>query len=388
MIQQEIIPKQKMIVLLKILALLICLYTFFLSISLMGSAFKSFADLSQALVEKVSNPIIGLFIGILATSIIQSSSTTTSIVVGMVAGGMLASPEHSTIELAIPIIMGANIGTSITNTIVSLGHISRNKEFERAFSVAVVHDFFNIISVIILMPLEISFHLIKKTSIAFTKIFVSTRTDLHFSSPIKIITKPIVNLIWNGKNGICDMLLSPQIGRWLAILIAFILLFLALKYLVKIMRSMVLVKAERFFDRFLFRNAFFAFSFGLILTATIQSSSITTSLMVPLVGTQILNIYQIFPYTLGANVGTTITAILASLATGNVSALTVAFSHLFFNTFGIIILYPVKIIRNIPIELSKMLAYLSVKRKIIPILYILIIFFLIPLLIIFTKITR
>jgi len=227
-----------------------------------------------------------------------------------------------------------------------------------------------------------NFHIIQKTSVAFTKIFVYSPTNLQFSSPIKVITKPVVNMIWNGKQGICDIMCPPQISRWLAIFIAFTLLFLALKYIVKIMRSMVLIRAEKFFNRFLFRNAFFAFTFGLILTATIQSSSITTSLMVPLAATQFLTIYQIFPYTLGANVGTTVTAILASLATGSTAALTVAFSHLFFNLFGIIIIYPIKVIRNIPIKMANILAHLSIKKKIMPILYIIIIFFLIPICII------
>ncbi|RLC46175.1 MAG: Na/Pi cotransporter family protein, partial [Candidatus Cloacimonadota bacterium] len=121
------ISKQKIGVFWKIFALLICLYGFFISISLMGSVFKSFVDMSEALIKGVSNPVIGVFIGILATSIIQSSSATTSIVVGFVASGLLSSSGYNAIELAIPIIMGANIGTSITNTIVSFGHIARNK---------------------------------------------------------------------------------------------------------------------------------------------------------------------------------------------------------------------------------------------------------------------
>ena len=103
------------------LQLLIFLYLFFLSLEMMGGSLKLFGkDFSKSLIASTSHPFIGLFIGILATSIIQSSSSTTSIVVGMVAEGVL------NIENAIPIIMGANIGTSITNILASLPQIKKN----------------------------------------------------------------------------------------------------------------------------------------------------------------------------------------------------------------------------------------------------------------------
>ena len=96
---------------------------------------KSIALKAESLIKTTSNPLVGLFIGILATSIIQSSSSTTSIVVGLVAGGAL------NVANAIPIIMGANIGTSVTNLLVSMTQVKRNAEFERAMSAAIVHDF-------------------------------------------------------------------------------------------------------------------------------------------------------------------------------------------------------------------------------------------------------
>jgi len=129
--------------------LVIFLYLFFLSLQMMGTSLKMFGkEFSETLISTTTNPLVGLFIGILATSVIQSSSSTTSIVVGMVAGGAL------TIDTAIPIIMGANIGTSVTNTIASLPQINRSNEFKRAFSAATVHDYFNLLAVIIIFPLR------------------------------------------------------------------------------------------------------------------------------------------------------------------------------------------------------------------------------------------
>ena len=71
---------------------------------------------------------MSLLSGILATSLLQSSSTTTSIIVGLVSGGAL------TIQGAIPMIMGANLGTSVTNTIVSLAYLKDPKSFKQSFS--------------------------------------------------------------------------------------------------------------------------------------------------------------------------------------------------------------------------------------------------------------
>ena len=113
--------------LIAILKLIFFLYLFFFSLQLMGDALKLFGkDFAERLITSTSNPIVGLFIGILATSIIQSSSTTTSILVALVGAGSLSEIN------AIPILMGANIGTTVTNTLVSMAHITRGQEFKRA----------------------------------------------------------------------------------------------------------------------------------------------------------------------------------------------------------------------------------------------------------------
>ena len=152
--------------------------------------------------------------------------------------------------------------------------------------------------------------------------------------------------------------------------------------IVKLLRSLVLEKVESFFDTYLFRNALTAIFFGIILTIMVQSSSITTSTIVPLAGAGVLTLRQIFPFTLGANIGTTVTALLASL-TLNPIAMVAAFSHLFFNIAGILIIYPFKILREIPITLATKMADLSAENKFIPFIYLAIVFILIPLIIIF-----
>ena len=131
-------------------ALLIgALLLFLLAINLMVASLHQLGEgLSETILLATSNPFNGLFIGLLVTAVLQSSSTTTSLVIAFVASRAIS------VEAAIPIIMGANIGTTITSTIVSLGFINRKKEFRRAVTAGTYHDLFNILTVIVLFPLE------------------------------------------------------------------------------------------------------------------------------------------------------------------------------------------------------------------------------------------
>lgn len=352
----------------QVLLLMLVLYTFLVSIGLLGASFKLFGkDLAKQIIEMTANPLVGLFAGILATTMVQSSSTSTSIAVGMVAGGAL------TIEGAVPVIMGANIGTSVTNTLVSMGHITRKEEFRRALAGATVHDFFNLIAVAIILPIEILFHPLKWFSENVATVFEGVG-GMKFSSPLKLATKPVVAWLveFMGEN--------PT----LCIIVALLLMSGALKFLVDLARGLVVARSERFLHRYLFGAPLTTMLFGVILTILVQSSSITTSMVVPLIGGGILTLQQIFPYMLGANIGTTVTAMLASLATGNLAAVTVAFAHLFFNLSGILLIYPIPAIRRIPMAMAAGLANLTSRSRLIAIAYVALVFYLIPLLLVFS----
>ena len=351
---------------LKVVGIVACVYFFIVGIQGMGHAFKLFGkEFADQVLKTTASPFVGLFIGILSTAVVQSSSTVTSIIVGMVAGGAVS------IEGAIPMVMGANIGTTITNLLVSLGHIMRNEEFKRAFAAATVHDAFNWIAVLILFPLELATGVLGRVARALAGAFAEAG-GLKLANPLKAATKPVVEFIGKllGENPVAVLIVS--------VVITFLMLYL----IVKILRSLVLEKVQKLFDEHLFRNAGRAMVFGLLLTVAVQSSSITTSLIIPLAGAGVLTLTQILPYTLGANVGTTVTAMLAALATGEKSAATVAFAHLMFNILGIGIIWPVKRIRMIPIRIAEWLAELSLRNRIIPFAFILVIFFGLPLLLI------
>tara|TARA_B100002019_G_scaffold22581_1_gene17172 strand:- start:302 stop:1405 length:1104 start_codon:yes stop_codon:yes gene_type:complete len=353
-------------IILKVFGVITALYLFLVGINGMSSAIKHMgAGVAESIFTTTSNPFIALFIGVFATVLFQSSSTTTSLIVGMVSSGALG------ISGAIPMIMGANIGTTVTNTIVSVGHINKGNEFKRAFAASTVHDFFNILAVIIIFPIEITFHFIEKLARTLAEILFGSVLNvdvLQAKSPIKAAVK-------SGAKFIESFAFDNNI---VYLVISVLITFLCLVSIVKLLRSLVLEKIEAFFDQYIFKTALRAIGFGIILTIMVQSSSITTSLVVPLAGAGVLTLQKIFPFTLGANIGTTVTALLAAL-TGTVAALIAAISHLLFNIFGILIIYCVPQLRAIPLMLAEKISELSVKNKFIPIIYLAVMFGVIPL---------
>ncbi|MBN2379285.1 Na/Pi symporter [candidate division WOR-3 bacterium] len=362
---------------LDILIFIVALYGFLLSIQTISCTLKSFQDFATFLLSLTDNPLIGLFIGIFVTAIIQSSSATTSLVVCLVAAGTL-TPGH-----AIPIVMGANIGTTVTNLMVSLFHISRKEEFFRAFPVATVHDMFNQLSVIIFLPIEIFFHPLEKVSGFMAKGF-SGIGGFKFLSPLKFIVDPVANLVKEGIGALTKLAISnpaharaaDTVSIILTLLVALVVLFFGLKFMVDGMRKVVGSKTEVFVDRYLFGGPIRAFLLALVITSVIQSSSVTTSFVVPLAGAGLVTLEQVFPYTLGANIGTTVTAILASLVTGEPIAIQVAFAHMLFNISGTILWYPLRIV---PISLARWLGKMVAWKRWTAIVYVVVIFFLIPL---------
>jgi sodium-dependent phosphate cotransporter len=334
-------------------------------VELLSSSLRGLGtDFAKTLINTTGSPLTGLFIGVLATAIIQSSSVTTSITVGFVAAGTL------TVRNAVPIVMGANIGTTITCVIASFGHFSVDKEFSKAFPAAVVHDFFNFLTVAVFFPIEILFHPIERLSLLLTY-FLLGKGGLTFKSPLKLIISPVSGKILSLFYGHCVF----------AAIAALIIIVFALVFLVKVLRKVSSRGFETLIDHYLFKNAITAGLLGLALTAFVQSSSVTTSLVVSLVGTQLTTIEKVFPYILGANLGTTVTAILAALVTGNVNAITIALCHSIFNTFGIIVWYP---LRKVPISLAKKMGELSGKKRLLAFIYIIAIFIVVPIIVIFT----
>ncbi|CAG5115491.1 unnamed protein product, partial [Candidula unifasciata] len=441
-------------VIIKILGVLLMLYIFICALDLLSNAFRLLGGKTAGSVFRESsllaNPITGLMIGVLATVILQSSSTSSSIVITMVASNILD------LQPAIPIIMGANIGTTVTNTLVSLAHSTNRREFRRAFSGAVVHDVFNWLTVLILLPLEVVtgylYHL--------TKAIVSTLNleDMKAKDQdlLMVITKPltsrivqidqdVIPAIAEGKLEYADKPLlkifctfnsteeslitnetilndTTKMESWtlvnktvvkmvplekceslfsligwsdtpsgiLLFVFSIISLSLCLYTMVKLLHSLLggqIAKVARktinsdFPRPFQWLTGYVAILIGAGMTILVQSSSVFTSALTPLVGIGCLKLERMYPLTLGSNIGTTFTGILAALASSSATisvALQLAFCHLFFNITGILLFYPVPTMRSIVLDTAKYLGRTTARYRWFAIAYIIFMFIIFP----------
>ncbi len=358
----------------RVLTVLALLFIFLLGVNGLGDAFKSLGrGLLDSFFQATENPFMGLMVGILATTLVQSSSVSTSLIVGLVAAPENALP----IANAVPMIMGANIGTTVTNTIVSLAHMGRRDEFYRAFSVATVHDFFNYMAVAALLPLEMATGYLQKSA-TWLSSSLTGFGGVEYDSPIKGVLKAALKPIKGAIHAVGD---SERLQAVLLILVSGLLIYFALMFLVKVMRGAMSSRVETMVSRGLYTSPIVAMILGVVVTVMVQSSSITTSLLVPLAGAGLITLGQAFPITIGANIGTTITAFLAALAVTGPNALaglTIAVVHLLFNVSATALIYPVKRIREIPLNAARRLARIAVKSKTMAIAYILILFYGLP----------
>jgi solute carrier family 34 (sodium-dependent phosphate cotransporter) len=333
------------------------LYVFLVGVGMLEAGIGALGEGFQAgLLAQVSHPLAGLFAGVLATVLVQSSSVSTATIVGLVGAGTLTVPA------AVPMIMGANIGTTVTNTLASLGVIRRSDEFRRGFAAATMHDFFNVIAVAILLPLELMTGALSRFAILLTGMFRDTDVAVGAG------TSPIRRAVRAPVRAVVDRLDNTiPLGTLLGVLLLAIglaCIFFALGLITHNMRLLVAGAVERTMNRVVGRGGgSVGILVGIAITVAVQSSTITTSILVPLVAAGLLTVRSAYPITLGANVGTTITALLASLAVIRPEGLTIALVHTIFNLTAISILYPLPWIRDVPVRLAEWLAALAIRRR-------------------------
>jgi len=346
------------------------IYVFLVGVSSLEAGIKIMGeDTQESLFSAASNPLAALCIGILGTVLVQSSSASTSVIVGLVASGALG------VDDAVPMVMGANIGTTVTNTLVSLGHIRHSGEFRRAFAAATVHDFFNVLAVGLLLPLELLTGVISGTAEAISERLVGA-SGTEWKSPIKAWVKEPVGWLkdlWEAAGASGNVQGALMVASGLAIILA------ALAFITRNMRSLVADRVERSVNAMLSRGGgTVALLLGLVITIAVQSSSITTSILIPLAGAGVIALRNAYPVTLGANVGTTITALLASLAASSPESLTVALAHTTFNVLGIFLLYIIPVARDLPVIGAEWLAGLAVERRRVAVAYVVFVFIFLP----------
>jgi solute carrier family 34 (sodium-dependent phosphate cotransporter) len=326
------------------------LYFFIVGLTYLGDGAQVLTGCtSGALFSDDMNPISGLMVGILATVCLQSSSTTTSIIVSLVGAGAIG------VEAAIYMVMGANIGTSVTNTIVAMGQMGDGDQLERAFAGATIHDMFNFLTVAVLLPVEVATNMLYCLTEAMVKNAQTTDGDSRESFIKKIVSpltaailipnKSLVTKVAQGtpceefyptecedpsnptkatcskiglincdkEEGVpCPQLFQAgalrnddELGGFVVFLVGIVMLFICLGGLVYVLQQMLLGASTRIIYKATDINGYVAMVLGCLITMAVQSSSITTSVLTPLVGMGLIRLEQMFPMTLGANIGTT-----------------------------------------------------------------------------------
>ncbi|MCP1673827.1 sodium-dependent phosphate cotransporter [Natronocella acetinitrilica] len=323
----------------------LCLYLFLAALNVMGSGLGTFGRASDFLTQVFAygeNPFIALLGGVLVTMVVQSSSFTSALIVTLVATGEM------TLGTAVFAIMGANIGTAVTGVIVALANIRIRRNFRRSFTAALMHDFFNILTVALVFPVEWLTGLFHESGrgiftqlAAWLSSLIGLEEVARPDSPVKVITAPVVRLF----DTLGGLLMPTPVAHGVFVAcMGLLLMFVALVFMVRNLRGALLRHMDGLFRTYFFRTDLRAYSVGVISTVLVQSSTITSSLMVPLAGAGVVRMRRVLPFMMGANLGTTVTSVLAATANPIAAAMTVALFHVIFNITGTLVWYPLRVI--------------------------------------------
>jgi Na+/Pi-cotransporter len=197
---------------------------------------------------------------------------------------------------------------------------------------------------------------------------------------VRDATDPVVNAVDKATTH-----LNATLGPLFTIVIGAALILVVVHYLGKLLKLLMVGKARDILTKAVTRNAYLAMASGMGVTALTQSSAITTSVLVPFAGAGILTPAQIYPVTVGANLGTTFTVVFAAFAVAGPDAkigLQAAFVHLLYNLFAIIVIYVIPVLRPVPLFCAQTLARIVSEHKWVIAVYLITVFIALPALVI------
>ena len=248
-------PYQTLDLIRRIVTVMTLLFFFLVGVKCLSGGLKMMGgDFAKTLFDLAGQPFMSLMAGMLATVLFQSSSVTTAIIVGLVSAGTLS------IGGAVPMIMGANLGTSVTNTLVSLGYMNDTSNFKKAFAAATVHDFFNILTVIILLPIELMTGFIEKSAVYVSSLLYGSVAGLKYSSPIKAMIKPPVKAI----KGFSVDTFGNDVAGIAMIVLAGVIIIASLSFIVKTMKVLVESHKGELINKLLSKNVYASMLFGAV----------------------------------------------------------------------------------------------------------------------------
>jgi len=350
---------------------LVLLYTFLLGLDILTRSVNTLAgeNLSQT-IQATLSPIVGLSVGIVVTATLQSSSAVTSILVALVASGTMS------LQQAIPIVIGSNMGTTFTAFLVALSHISSKKEFRRGMAAALIHVLFNIFAALVFFPLEIFGGVLSGFSKAATSLL-----QKGIGGQVVWVGQSIKSLV----SPVSTKLIAYSSGSWLWVLIGLGMLFGCILLFRTVLRILWIGDYARKLNDTFFARPWQALGWGAGLTAFIHSSTVTTSLAVPLTAQGAIHVRKLVPFIIGANFGTTLTALIASAGRTDVGV-SLAFSHLLFNLlFGMVVFFIPQVSLGLVLA-ARWMAKIFATRRSTALLFLILFYFAVPLVVIYFKV--
>ncbi|XP_021506829.1 sodium-dependent phosphate transport protein 2C [Meriones unguiculatus] len=390
----------------------------------------------------LSNPVAGLVVGVLVTVLVQSSSTSSSIVVSMVASKLLT--VQVSVPIIMGVNVGTSITSTLVSMAQSGDRDEFQRAFSGS-AVHGIFNWLTVLVLLplesataalerlselalgaaSLQPGGQALYILKALTQPFTHFIIQLDSSMITSSATRNSTNSSLIKQWCGIRGKMPQgssedsgIFNPCTERNISasaeenkvpchhlfvgseltdlavgfILLAGSLLVLCacLVLLVKLLNSVLQGRIAQAVRTVI--NADFSFPFGWLsgylailagagLTFLLQSSSVFTAAIVPLMGVGVINLERAYPLFLGSNIGTTTTALLAALASPAdmlLTAVQVALIHFFFNLAGILLWYLVPVLR-LPIPLAKRFGELTAQYRWVAIIYLLFTFLLLPL---------
>ena len=330
---------------------------FFLSLAWMNATFAHlFTRPDQNILRHLANPFVGFFVGVLSVAICQSSSSLTTALVVCVSNGLIELPQ------ALPVVMGANIGTTCTSTLIALTYLGQKRKLRRAIKASLLHNFFNLFTALLLLTLELGFQFFERL----THHWLGTTSMRTLTPPPP--THGLFSWIPNLQIASDSFLLSAMV-----VVFPFIVLWISIRWTSRMLYPFIPIQHTR-----QFKSPARAFGWGLGMTAVVQSSSLTSALLVPFMAERKLKPKRAAFFLLGANLGTTLTACIGAIMYLNPVAIALALFHLLFNLIGCALFGLLKPIQRLWLLCTKKAAKYMAIYPIIGLAYTLGIFFLIP----------
>jgi len=377
-----------------VLSLALSIFFFIASLEGVKNGFKLiFAEWQVNILNMVTSDtaaITGLALGMLSTALVQSSSavvaTTMVSMSGMVAGGL---PLSAAIKFGVPMILGANIGTTVTNTIVAFG-IERGmtiEEFKETIPGVIVDDVYEALTITIFFALELSFGFISNMVLILGDFYTNVLQLEDFFAKFEnsiidiIIEEPIIVPMKN----VLVRIIGPRAGGIILFIFWFIVIILSMNMITKGLEKVIELQWEERVKA-AFDNPIRGFFTGFTVTFLVGSSSIGSSLVIPFLATKVVDLKKAYPYLVGCNLATTVdlSQIYGYMA-GGVTGMILGSAHVMLNLMALT-LWLISPLRFVPVMVSEWLGAKITQNKNVAfalLMWVVVVFFIVPIIIIY-----